>query len=177
MSDVCLGSLETWGNRDWGPFFCVKETDRATTFSSFLGFSPFNVHASLNLHPLLNCHFLIKFPMTNLAAGRFFHLVTFVISTLSASWQRLVCAGSERDPTKPVLQMLGFSCVMITFTVSARLFTFLGITTHTHTHTHTQDPKKDNRSYNFTNYKLCCCCHVFDYWLRFGLCIFPNFLY
>lgn len=119
------------------------------TLSSFLGFSPLNCNAFLNLYPLLSCHLLINVPMTNLAAGRFFHLVTFAVSALSVSWQRLVCAGSECGPTKPVLQTLGFSCFVIPSTVPVCL---LHLSEKNPPHTHTHDSEKDNRFYNFKNY-------------------------
>lgn len=105
------------------------------TLSSFLGFSPLNCNAFLNLYPLLSCHLLINVPMTNLAAGRFFHLVTFAVSALSVSWQRLVCAGSECGPTKPVLQTLGFSCFVIPSTVPVCLLHLSEKNPPTHTHT------------------------------------------
>lgn len=155
---------------DWEPFYCAKETDRMTYhLSSFLVFPPlFWMCLWTWTHHWLHCHRLINLPMPSLAAGRFFHLVTLVISTLSGGWQGLACGGSERGchKTSPPSTWLSplHDCTIVPVCPS-----HLSWNKDTHTHTQIQ------RIINFATLKITLPPYSR---LLMGFCIvyFPNFL-
>lgn len=58
----------------------------------------FCLTASLNLDLRLNCHLLIRVPVSHLAAGRFFHLVTIASSAPAGAARDLIVPDLNEAP-------------------------------------------------------------------------------